>query len=150
MIVHRFMSDREYKRLMAGETLTNTTVHARLGRKSRSVGFCFFTEPPEKAVHWLSFTVGSLDWCVTFDIPDHLLQESKAHYRDPENDSFLNPASIWRTEYCLQEYSISTVRIIKADNQWADYEENMKKELVKQLGPLGEMLLNALQIKQNH
>ena len=69
MIVHRFMSDLEYQRLMAGETLTNTTVHAAEGRKSRSVGFCFFTESPEEAIHWLSFNV-STDWCVTFDIPD--------------------------------------------------------------------------------
>lgn len=144
MIVHRFMSDREYKRLMAGETLTNTTKHAEVGRKSTSIGFCFFTEPPEEAVHWLSFTVGSLDWCVTLDIPDHLLHKSKAHYRDPENDSWLNPASIWRTEWCLREYSIRTVRVIKADNQWADYEENMKKELVNELGPLGQLLLSMI------
>lgn len=127
MIVHRFMSDREYKRLMAGETLTNTTVHASLGRKSRSVGFCFFTEPPEKAIHWLSFNVDT-DWCVTFDIPDNMLRKSKAHYRDPEHDSFEHPTSIWRTEWCLQEYSIRTVRVIKADNQYAKYAENVENE----------------------
>ena len=96
MIVHRFMSDLEYQRLMDGETLTNTTVHAAEGRKSRSVGFCFFTESPEEAIHWLSFNV-STDWCVTFDIPDNLLQKSRARYRDPEKDTLLAHASIWRT-----------------------------------------------------
>ena len=141
MIVHRFMSDREYQSLMAGKTLANTTVHAANGHKSTSVGFCFFTESPEEAVHWLSFTVGSLDWCVTLDIPDQLLHKSKAHYRDPENDSWIHPASIWRTEWCLREYSISTARIIKTDDQWAKYVENMEKKLVEQLGPLGLLLL---------
>ena len=146
MIVHRFMSDREYQCLMAGETLTNTTKHSEVGWRSTSIGFCFFTEPPEQAVHWMSFTVGSLDWCVTLDIPDHLLHKSRARYRDPENDSWINPcpASIWRTEWCLQEYSIGTVRVIKADDQWAHYEENMKKEVVNQLGPFGQLLLDMI------
>lgn len=143
MIVHRFMSDREYQRLMAGETLTNTTKHAEVGRKSTSIGFCFFTEPPEEAVHWLSFTVGSLDWCVTLDIPDHLLHKSRACYRDPERDNWLldHPALIWREEWCLREYSLADVRVVAATDQWKDYEEDMKRELVKELGPLGQLLL---------
>lgn len=141
MIVHRFMSDREYQSLMAGKTLANTTKHAEVGRQSTSIGFCFFTEPPEEAVHWLSFAVGSLDWCVTFDIPDHLLHKSKAHYRDPKNDGWGHHSSIWRTEWCLREYSISTARVIKADNQWAKYEEDLKKRIVNELGPLGQLLL---------
>lgn len=127
MIVHRFMSDKEYQRLLAGETLTNTTVHARHGKKSYSVGFCFFTEPPEEAIHWLSFNVDT-DWCVTFDIPEQLLTKSMAHYRDPEKDRWGAPASIWRTEWCLQEYSVSTAHIVKADDQWATYAEDMMNE----------------------
>lgn len=142
MIVHRFMSDKEYKRLLAGETLTNTTIHAAKGRKSMSVGFCFFIEPPEEAIHWLSFNVDT-DWCVTLDIPVQLLTKSEARYRDPEKDDWNlpEPATIWRTEWCLQEYSIRTANIVKADNQWAMYAENLKKELVNQLGPLGQLLL---------
>lgn len=130
MIVHRFMSDKEYQRLMAGETLTNTTVHADNGHKSTSVGFCFFTEPPEEAIHWMSFNV-SVDWCVTFDIPDRLLTKSKGRYRDPKRDRWdlPEPASIWRTEWCLQEYSIRTVRIVKADDRWAHYEENLMNQV---------------------
>jgi hypothetical protein len=143
MIVHRFMSDLEYQRLMDGETLTNTTVHAAEGRKSRSVGFCFFTESPEEAIHWLSFNV-STDWCVTFDIPDNLLQKSRARYRDPEKDTLLAHASIWRTEWCIQKYSIHTVRVISATDQWAKYTEDLKKELVNMLGPLGQLLLMTI------
>lgn len=143
MIVHRFMSDKEYQRLLAGETLTNTTVHAANGRKSLSVGFCFFTEPPEEAIHWLSFNVDT-DWCITFDIPEQLLTKSMAHYRDPEKDRWGAPASIWRTEWCLQKYSIHTVHIVNADGQYAMYAENMKKELVNLLGPLGQVLLMTI------
>lgn len=143
MIVHRFMSDLEYQRLMDGETLTNTTVHAAEGRKSRSVGFCFFTESPEEAIHWLSFNV-STDWCVTFDIPDNLLQKSRARYRDPEKDTLLAHVSIWRTEWCIQKYSIHTVRVISATDQWAKYTEDLKKELVNMLGPLGQLLLMTI------
>lgn len=142
MIVHRFMSDIEYKSLLTGTTLTNTTNHAANGQRSTSVGFCFFTEEPDKAIHWLS-TIVCADWCVTFDIPDQLLTKSKGRYRDPKRDRWdlPEPASIWRTEWCLQQYSIHTAHIVKADNQWAHYEENMEKELVEQLGPLGLLLL---------
>lgn len=141
MIVHRFMSDKEYQRLMAGETLTNTTVHADKNR-STSVGFCFFTEPPEEAIHWLSCIVDT-DWCVTFDIPRRLLTKSRARYRDPKKDDLTLPvpATIWRTERCLQEYSIHTAHIVKADDQWAKYAENLEKQLVNILGPLGQLLL---------
>lgn len=130
MIVHRFMSDLEYRLIMRGDTLTNTTVHKNLGRRSTSVGFCFFTEPPEEAIHWLSFNV-STDWCVTFDIPDQLLTKSRARYRDPEKDSnrelFAEPASKWRTEWCLQEYSLADVKVIGFTEQWKDYAEKLKR-----------------------
>lgn len=146
MIVHRFMSDREYQKLIKGDTLKNSIVHKEKGCLSTSIGFCFFTEPPEKAIHWLSFNVDT-DWCVTFDIPDEMLTEAKAHYRDPEKDKdrslFDEPASIWRTEWCLQEYSNKDVQIVKADNQWANYVDEIKKELEKQ-GPFGRMILALL------
>ena len=136
------MSDIEYESLLTGTTLTNTTYHSPNGRRTTSVGFCFFTEEPDKAIHWLS-TIVCADWCVTFDIPDQMLTKSRARYRDPERDNWPldKPATIWRTEWCLQQYSIHTAHIVKADNQWAHYEENIEKELVEQLGPLGLLLL---------
>lgn len=120
MIVHRFMSDNEYQRLIKGETLINTRNHANDGSRTTSIGFCFFTEPPDEVIHWLSGNVCT-DWCVTFDIQEDLLTESKGRYRDTEKDSFSNPAVKWRREYCLQEYSIHTARIIEATDKWTGY-----------------------------
>ena len=54
MVVHRFMSDAEYEVLTAGGRLMNGTDHGASGNKSTSIGFCFFSEDPEVAVHWLS------------------------------------------------------------------------------------------------
>lgn len=136
------MSDKEYKSLMAVETLTNTTIHAAKGQRSTSVGFCFFTEEPDKAIHWLS-TIVSTDWCVTFDIPDQMLTKARARYRDPERDNWLlaEPATIWRTEWCMQEYSLADVKVIGATEQWKYYAENLKRQVVEELGPLGQLLL---------
>lgn len=146
MIVHRFMCNLEYQRLMKGKLMKNTVVHAQLGSKSESVGFCFFTEAPEVAIHWLSFNV-TTDWCVTFDIPDQLLTKSRAHYRDPEHDSFEHPASIWRTEWCLQEYSLRTVRVIEATDKYANYAENMVNQIIKEVPGIGLLLLAAMSQK---
>lgn len=124
MIVHRFMSNEEYRKLMRGETLRNITVQKSIGNKSDSIGFCFFTEPPEEAIHWLSFIVNS-DWCVTLEIPDGLLTKSKGRYRDVEKDRgrgpLDEPAVMWRTEWCLQKYSLRDVRVIEATDKWKMY-----------------------------
>lgn len=48
------MSEAEYNKLMNGETLTNFKNHHETdGKKSTSVGFCFFAEQPNEAIHWL-------------------------------------------------------------------------------------------------
>lgn len=44
MILHRFMSKREYDALMAGKQLVNTIDHGAQGERSSSIGFCFFPE----------------------------------------------------------------------------------------------------------
>ncbi len=128
MTVHRFMSQQEFDKLIAGEVLENDTVHSELGRHSTSIGFCFFTEDPDEAIHWLSHIVCQ-DLCVTFSIPDYLLTESKGEYRDVENDDiegmslydmfFTPPPSIWRKEYCMQRYSRKDVRIVDVTNKYA-------------------------------
>ncbi len=41
MILHRFMSKREYDALMAGKQLVNTIDHGAQGERSSSIGFCF-------------------------------------------------------------------------------------------------------------
>ena len=132
MIVHRFMSDREYQSLMAGETLTNTTIHASNHRVSTSIGFCFFTEQPKDAIKWLGGIVDT-DWLVTFDIPEQMFSKSRARYRDPEKDKLIlgEPIMKWRTEWCLQEYSTCTVRIVNVTDQWANYIGKAEKEAIR-------------------
>lgn len=129
MIVHRFMSEAEYECLIAGAKLMSATDHHReKGQKTTSVGFCFFAEDPDEAIHWLRGIV-STDQCVTLDIPDHLLTESKGVYRDYENDDcdgmdfldlmFAPAPTVERKEYCLTEYSLQTARLLSATDKYA-------------------------------
>lgn len=127
------MSEAEYECLIAGGKLMNATDHHReRGEKSTSRGFCFFPEDPEDAIHWL-FGIVSTDWCVTLDIPDNLLRESNATYRDPDKDPYDPKKHTWidvlfmpipeieRKEYCLTEYSLQVVRILNATDKYARY-----------------------------
>lgn len=118
------MSQREYGSLMAGGTLCNTTDHGKRGKQTDSVGFCFFPEAPEEAIHWLSYIVDT-DVCVTFDIADHLLTKRRARYRDPERDKNVSlsapPATCWRTEYSLTEYSLRTAKVLSHTDKYRGY-----------------------------
>jgi len=124
MILHRFMSKQEYDALMAGNVLRNDTNHGALGQKTDSVGFCFFPEPPEEAIHWLSFIVDT-DVCVTMEIPDEMLRKSKGRYRDVEKDKgsnlFDEPPMLWRTEYCLTQYSLLMVNVLHVTDKFKLY-----------------------------
>lgn len=51
MIVHRFMSEAEYECLIGGAKLMNATDHYKSGHKTDSVGFCFFPDDPDEAIH---------------------------------------------------------------------------------------------------
>lgn len=133
MIVHRFMSDIEYRKLMAGYTLRNTTIHAANGWKTSSVGFCFFKEKPEEAIKWLSFIVDT-DWCVTFDIPKRMLKKSRARYRDPNNDTLFNPSSCFRNEYSMEVYSLKTCKIIDATDKYKNYCSNIINQILSFFG----------------
>jgi len=146
MILHRFMSKREYDALMAGEKLTNTTNHGAQGEKSSSIGFCFFPEAPSEAIHWLSFIVDA-DVCVTMEIPDHLVMSSKGRYRDVEKDKgnglFDEPPMLWRTEYCATEYSLQQVKILHVTDKYSLYgripDSATFLERIERLRLVGEM-----------
>lgn len=116
--------------MMAGEVLTNNTNHRReKGRKTTSIGFCFFPEDPDKAINWLCGIVDD-DVCATFDVPDKLLRQSKGTYcDDDESDNSLgacladifsammggemeNCKTVERVEYCCKKYSIKDFRLI--------------------------------------
>lgn len=135
MILHRFMSSTEYEKLIAGGKLTNTTDHHKeRGNKTTSVGFCFFPEDPDKAIHWLSGIVNT-EVCVTFDINESLLTESTATYRDSEKDNiegmsfldliFLPAPRIERKEYCMTEYSLKVAKVLSATTEYHDYFEKI-------------------------
>lgn len=118
------MSRQEYDRLMAGQTLRNTTDHKAEGNISGSVGFCFFPEDPAEAIEWLSFLVDA-QYCVTMEIPDGLVRESKGRYRDIAADEgrgiFDEVPMLWRKEYCATEYSLSQIRILSVTQEYEDF-----------------------------
>ena len=107
MILHRFMSELEYERLMKGETLHNHTVHRYNGNDSNSIGFCFFSEDPEMAVHWLTGCCNT-DVLVTFDVPDDYMRQRSAFYRNPDipiPKDLKSENRIQRLDYCCESYS---------------------------------------------
>ena len=134
MIVHRFMSAKEYNKLMAGEVLENNRKHE--GQKTTSVGFCFFTEQPSDAIHWLSGCVDA-DYCVTMEVPNGLLTPSLARYRDPQKH---NPMSNYisssmfmvKNEWCCQRYSASMVKVIYATTHFEGY--TIMRRALQQIG----------------
>jgi hypothetical protein len=125
------MSEAEYEVLIAGGRLMNATDHHKEhGRKTTSVGFCFFPEDPDKAIHWLSGIVNT-EVCVTLDIDESLLTESTGTYRDDENDDiegmsllelmFTPAPQIERKEYCLTEYSLDVAKVLGMTTEYVNY-----------------------------
>lgn len=120
MILHRFMGELEYERLMAGETLENSTVHRDMGSDSDAVGFCFFSEEPDKAVHWLRGACCT-DVLVTFDVPSGYMREYKAMYRNPDIEPIedLKPENkVERTDYCCKAYNRQVLKVLCATTMY--------------------------------
>lgn len=114
MRVHRFMSELEYRRLISGETLHNESCHE--GWLTSSVGFCFFTEDPDEAIHWLS-GVTFPDYCVTMEVRPEYLRQSVGHYRNPEG------GTMEKAEYCMTSYSLKTVMVVAVTDRYRDRAE---------------------------
>ncbi len=124
MVVHRFMSAEEWRRLQAGQLLVNESKHR--GFRSESRGFCFTTDDPKEAIHYLSGNVDT-DVCVTMEVPDGMLRKTKAIYRDTKSD--LNPTMlptslndvphVEKTEYCCTRYSLDKVRVISSTTEFS-------------------------------
>ena len=96
--VYRYMSEKEFERLMAGEVLENGTDHSKVAH-SGSVGFCFLTP----------MTMG--DVLVRFETEETFLT-SFGRYADPfsKGDDIFNPALVSIRELSLTRYSRETVR----------------------------------------
>lgn len=134
MIVHRFMSALEFRKLMSGDVLENNSTHDL--NKTSSVGFCFFTEPPHEAIHWLGGCVDA-DYCVTMDIPKRMLTQAKAMYRDPKKHDPRRPynsstMSMVKTEWCCRKYSMNDVRVMNATTEFHVYSE--LRQIIMKLG----------------
>lgn len=135
MRVYRFMSDAEYECLVGGAKLMNGTVHKDEGKLTTSVGFCFFAENPDEAIHWLS---GCCDpeWCVTLEFPDGYLKESESTYRDAAKDNLWAPIgsnhhkNIVRKEYCTTVYDNKIAKVIDANQKYKKYAD-IRRELKK-------------------
>lgn len=128
MIVHRFMSKAEYKDLIAGVKLCNFTNHKERGKLTTSIGFCFFTEDPDVAIHWLSGCAYP-ELCVTMEVPDSLLTESVGTYRDPQRDNLFSSErhTIDRREYCCTQYSLSAgVKVLAVTERYEKYAALMR------------------------
>jgi hypothetical protein len=114
MIVHRFMSEDEYRKLIKGERLVNVNPH--FGQKTTSMGFCFFIEQPKDAIHWLSGIVIP-EVCVTLEFPEGYLKKAYGYYRDVEKDKNCTGKfpPVRKAEYCCTEYSIDDCKVIAVD-----------------------------------
>ena len=123
------MSQQEFDKLINGEMLRNDTDHKAEGKHTDSIGFCFFVEEPDDAIHWLRGIV-STEQCVTFDIPGQMITASRGEYRDPDRDPYtpdmgfiaamtLPCPMMTKQEYCLREYSLQKVRLIRATDKYA-------------------------------
>lgn len=124
MVVHRFMSAEEWRRLQAGQLLVNESKHR--GFRSESRGFCFTTDDPKEAIHYLSGNVDT-DVCVTMEVPEGMLRKTKAIYRDHKSDKEIDllPTSlndvphVEKTEYCCTRYSLDKVRVISSTTEFS-------------------------------
>lgn len=127
MKIFRFMSHNEFDKYIAGEKLVNTTDHRK--NFSGSKGFCFFEYmdrdddgvdgiSPEYAYGFLS-GVATMDVVAVFET-DVQLNKSYGRYADPYGSFF---DTIWMDEYCTEEYSRDTFRLIKYGRIEYDDEE---------------------------
>ena len=134
MRVFRFMSNEEFEKYISGEKLINTIDHRK--NYSNSIGFCFFEYldwtdnssfhgiSPEYAYEFLS-GVATMDVVAVFET-DQELTKSHGRYADPYGSFF---DTIWMDEYCTEEYSKETFRLIKYGHVEYDYEKCENKTI---------------------
>lgn len=121
MEIFRFMSKKEFDKLINGEELINKTKHQG---NTNSVGFCFMEDDPEYCYEFLSGVV-SEDVCVIFET-DEELNQTYGIYADPCGSFF---DTIVKDEYCINKYDKEKFKIKKmaipefwSDGGWVWYE----------------------------
>lgn len=121
--VYRYMSEKEFERLMVGEVLENGTDHSKVAH-SGSVGFCFLTPMTmieggigsrrslsAEEMYSVLESLVSVDVLVRFETEETFLT-SFGRYADPfsKGDDIFNPALVSIRELSLTRYSRETVR----------------------------------------
>lgn len=121
MILHRFCSQREFAAYMRGETLTNYKSHAAArGRDvTTAVGFCFFDDDPEKAIHRLSGIV-DVDQCITVDVPDYAVKVCRGRYTNWVRPGVAD-GSVMLQEYCAISYDKTVFKLISHTDKFKAY-----------------------------
>lgn len=121
MILHRFCSKEEFEAYQRGEVLVNETNHSlHRGYASTSIGFCFFVEDPDEAIHILSGIV-DLDYCIKVEVDESFVAKSTGRYGNRQ----LNAVEI-RQEYCTTKYDNKRFRLIEATNKYSTYAPNRR------------------------
>jgi len=128
MRLFRFMSKKEFDKLMKGEKLFNDKIHTS---HTNSVGFCFMKGDALDAEYSHQFLGGivSDDVCAIFET-DKKLTKSWGMYADPYGSFF---DTIIETEYCINEYSLKDFKPLKytenVEYQFFDEPEWVWKEI---------------------
>lgn len=119
MILHRFCSAREFEAYQRGDLLVNNTDHSvKRGGASTSVGFCFFSEAPEDAKHWLSGIV-DFDVCITVEVDDSEVNKSRGRYATKDMKGVM-----YKDEYCAKTYDNYRFRLIESTTSYSSYAPN--------------------------
>lgn len=119
MILHRFCSKEEFEAYQRGDTLVNETNHSLTrGSATSSIGFCFFCEEPEEAIHILSGIV-DLDYCITVEVDKSYVKKTRGRYANQA----LNRVE-FRKEYCATTYDNKRFRLVEATTKYSMYAPN--------------------------
>lgn len=121
MILHRFCSNREFAAYMRGDTLTNYKSHAAArGRDvTTAVGFCFFTDDPDTAIHRLSGIV-DVDICITVDVPDKAVKLCQGRYTNWTSPG-IREGTVMIPEYCTISYDKTVFKLVSYTDKYRDY-----------------------------
>ncbi len=123
MILHRFCSQTEFDRYLAGETLINEKDHgAERGYDiTTAVGFCFFVGDPEEAKHRLSGIV-DFDVCLTVDVSHTKVRLCHGRYAEWCNGVPIGTAKY--IEFCATAINIHDFKLVSADTSFSGYAPN--------------------------
>lgn len=123
MILHRFCSQAEYDKYMAGETLVNDKDHGAVRGydATTAVGFCFFMGAPGKRKHQLSGIV-DFDVCLTVEVDPSKVQFCHGRYPLWQNGQRIGTEKV--LEFCTTTYNNQDFKLVNADKSFSGYAPN--------------------------